>query len=272
MRFKIAVVQMHVRKNSPEYNLRKAEIFIKKAASAKAQIIVFPEHFLSDPIVKKKVLVKPKYLHRKQFQALAKKYQIDLVSGSVVEQGPKGLQNTAYYIDSTGKIRAKYRKIHLWFPGEEEIIPGNKISVFNTKYGKIGLMICWDLMFPEVFRKMLKQGVGCVICPSNWSYGDAGKIGLRYDKQSEIKLVDSLCVSRAFENEIVFVYCNTAEKTSKNDRSVGLSQITVPFMGAINRLNHNKEAMFIQELDTKILDDAEKIYRIRKYLKEHPHS
>jgi predicted amidohydrolase len=270
MKFKIAVVQFDIKRLSPEDNLKKAEEFIKKASSSKAQIIVFPEDFVTDPIVGMKEYADSENKYRNYFQHLAKKYNIDIVPGSIIESDKKGLYNTTYYIDSTGKVKSRYRKINLWHPERSYITPGHEVPVFNTKYGKVGLIICWDLIFPELFRKMAKKNVNIVICPSYWCYGDAGKIGNKYDRNSETKLVDSLCVGRAFENEIIFVYCNAAGKLELgkySDTLIGHSQITVPFKGVLNKLDHNKEGMFIQEVDTTILKDAERVYRIREDLK-----
>lgn len=269
MKFKIAVVQF-----KPDFsfksNLKKAEHFIKKASEKKANIIVFPENFLSKFAKYEKDFIDSIFLSKKYFQNLAKKYAIDIITGSIIEKTFFGNKyNTTYYIDSRGKVKCKYRKINLWDVEKETLKPGKKVKVFNTKFGKMGLIICWDLMFPENFRKMMKKKVEVVLCPAHWCYGDAGK-GLKYDKDSEIKLINSLCVNRAFENEIILVFCNTAGKLklkNSDDISIGHSQITEPFKGVIKKLNHNREAMFIQKIDTGILKDAESSYKIRKDLK-----
>ncbi|MDP3987045.1 MAG: carbon-nitrogen hydrolase family protein [Nanoarchaeota archaeon] len=265
MKVKIAVVQFKVRKVSEEENLKKAEEFIKKAASLKADIIVFPEDFVTRTTPEDTEFFNSKK-HLKHFQKLAKKYKIDIVPGSFIEKEGSKLHNTSHYIDYRGEILAKYEKIHLWVTERKKMKPGRKVSVFKTRHGKIGMIICWDLMFPEMFRKMTKKGVQIIICPAYWCYEDAGK-GLRYDKNSEIKLVDSLCVDRAFEEEVILVFCNAAgngEYKNKNESLVGHSQITVPFKGSVKKLNHNKEDMIIQEVDTSILKDAEASYKIRK--------
>ena len=269
MKFKIAVVQFEIKRLSPDDNLKKAEKFIEKASFSKAQIIVFPEDFVTDPIVGKREYADSTGKYRNHFQHLAKKYAIDIVPGSIIEEDKYGLHNTTYYIDSSGKIKSRYRKVNLWHPERSYITPGHEIPVFKTKYGKIGLIICWDLIFPEIFRKMVSQGVEIIICPSYWCYGDAGK-GTKYDKNSEIKLVDSLCIGRAFENEIIFVYCNAAGKLELgkySDTLIGHSQIAVPFRGCIKKLDHNNEEMFVQEVDTAILKVAEESYKIRQDLK-----
>ena len=269
MKVKIAVVQFESKKNSPAENLAKAEKFIARASKLKADIIVFPEDFITGTIS-----INPKFIdlegkYKDYFQKLAKKYHIDIVPGSIIEGDKSGTYNTAYYINSSGRILSSYKKINLWHPEREHVNFGNYLPVFNTKHGKVGLIICWDLIFPEIFRKMAKQGVEIVICPSFWSYGDAG-IGVKYDKNSEIKLVDSLCVSRAFENEIALVFCNAAGKLNigeEKDVFLGHSQITLPFIGAVKKLEHNREEMFIQEINTDILKDAEKVYGIKDDLK-----
>jgi predicted amidohydrolase len=269
MRVKIAVVQMEIKQFSPEENLRKAEEFIKKASSSSADIIIFPEDFITGPINEKREFADAEKKYRDYFQKLAKKYKIDIIPGSIIEEEKSRLFNTTYYIDSNGRVKARYRKINLWLTERKYLTPGNEISVFNTKYGKVGLIICWDLAFPELFRRMVAKGVRIVFCPSYWCYEDAGK-GIKYDKNAEEKFIDSLCIARAFENEIILVFCNAAGKFQVNNKTlnlVGHSQISVPFKGAIRKLDHNREGMFIQEVDTEVVNVAESVYKIRKDVK-----
>jgi predicted amidohydrolase len=258
MKIRIAVVQLEI-KDSLEKNLDKVEKYIEKASRSKSNIIVFPEYLITVHSNGRKKMVAN---YRAYFQRLARKYRIDIVPGSIIEKEKNGSYNTTYYIDSRGRAKARYRKVNLWLSERSSLKPGKESPVFNTKYGKIGLTMCWDLMFPENFRKMTRKGVKIVFCPSFWTYGNDRKV--RYDKETEIRLVDSLCVGRAFENEIVFVYCNAA---GKKDKLIGHSQITIPLKGCVKKLGHNKEEMFIQEVDTDLLRDAERFYKIRKDLK-----
>ena len=269
MKCKIAVVQFEIAQCNPEANIKKAEEYIKNASSQGANIIVFPEDFVTGPIEGKKELYDNGEIVKK-FQRLAKKYSIDIVPGSFIESTKTGNYNTTYYIDSEGEIKLRYRKINLWHPERPYFAQGNQIAVCNTKYGKIGLVICWDLIFPELFRRMVRRGVDIVICPSYWCYGDAGR-GVKHDPNAEINLVDATCAARAFENEIIMVYCNAAGKMDLGkykDTLIGHSQITVPFKGAIKKLDHNHEEMFVQEIDTDILKDAERAYKIRDDLRK----
>ncbi len=267
MFLKIAVVQFAIDQFNPQKNLAKAEQFIAEA-STENDLIVFPEDFILGPINGKSEHADYDGHYISFFQKLALKHHIDIVPGSIIECDLTGLFNTTYYIDRNGEILGKYRKVNLWLPERSSISPGSNISVFDTRFGKVGLIICWDLMFPEVFRAMVKQKVEIVICPSYWCYEDAGK-GLLHDPDSEVKLVNALCTARAFENEVVLVYVNAAGSGFFDEHLetlIGHSQITVPFKGILKSLNHNREEMFSQEIDTTILADAEESYEIRSDL------
>ncbi len=272
MRFKIAVVQFRITQYEPERNLEKMEMFIKKASS-KANVIIFPEDFLTGGLTGKEI---DKYAdsdgkYKRIFQNLAKKYKIDIVAGSIIEGTRTAKYNTSYYVDSNGKIRGKYRKINLWLTERKHIAFGNEISVFNTKYGKAGLVICWDLMFPEIFRKMVRRGVKIIFCPSLWYKGKGFLSYKKYNKNTEIDHVNVLCRARPIENNVIFVYANAVGKLKTSggsyDEAIGQSQIAVPIKGVLQKLD-NKEGMFIQEVDTSILKDEEIAYRIRDDLKE----
>jgi len=204
------------------------------------------------------------------FKKLAKKYKIDIIPGSMITKTGSRLYNVSCYIDSKGKVLSKYEKVHLWSTEKKKFRPGDSVSVFDTRYGRVGLIICWDAMFPEIFREMMKKKVEIVFCPSYWCYEDAGK-GVKYNKKSEEKLIDSLCVDRAFEEEIVFVFCNASgtNKISKKGESlVGHSQVTIPFKGIVKKFNHNREGMFVAEIDSEIIKDAEKAYGIKRELRK----
>lgn len=273
-KFKVALVQFQIRRFDFEGNMEKAEVYIKQASDLGVDIIVFPEIFLTGPIGNRDDYADTEGKFREHFRKLAAEYKIDIVPGSILEKGINGRCNITYYIDNRGKILAKYRKANLWLPERKYITPGNGISVFNTRYGKMGLVICWDLIFPEIFRKMVKQGVKCVICPSYWLREDGGYL-LKYNKNSEADLVDAVCQSRAFENGIALMYCNAAGKQDvykgnkiiKTKVLLGHSQVTLPGIGTVKKLDNNREGMLVQEIDTRVLEDAEKTYKIRKDLK-----
>jgi len=273
MKFKIAVVQFEINQYQPEKNLQKMETFIKQASN-KADIIIFPEDFLSGGLNDTEIvkLADSEGKYRKIFQALAKKYNINIVAGSIIERNRIGNFNVCYYIDSTGKIKGKYKKINLWLTERKRIVPGNEVCVFNTKFGKVGLAICWDLMFPELFRRMVKKGANIIFCPSLWYKSEDFPPYAKHNRDAERDHVNALCMARAVENNIILIYANAVGnlKTSGGDldEAIGHSQITTPINGVLQKLGYQKENMFIQEIDTAILKDAEKAYKIREDLKK----
>ncbi|HEX7733773.1 MAG TPA: carbon-nitrogen hydrolase family protein [Ktedonobacteraceae bacterium] len=272
MQIKIAVVQFEIAQFDAGSNLAKAEQFIQQAVEQQAELIVFPEDFVLGPLNGRGDLADFDGQYARHFQALARKYEIDIVPGSIVEGDASGLYNTAYYIDHTGTILGRYRKVNLWLSERSYIDPGQQAIVCETRFGKLGLAICWDLAFPELFRAMLAEGAQIVLCPSYWCYEDAG-VGLQHDPNSDIKFVDALCIARAFEQEIILVYANAAGTLDLGDGSehgtlLGHSQVTVPFKGVLHICEHNREEMFLQTVDTAILADAEIAYEIRSDLRK----
>ncbi len=263
---KIALVQFNITHLNPNINLNRAESFIKMASNNKANVIVFPEDFLTGSIFGDVKYLDKDHAFLKQFQALAQKYNIDIVSGSWMEKTSKGAMSTTNYIDSNGKVLGEYHKNHLYLSERHFLTPGTEVSVFMTSYGKAGLIICWDIMFPEIFERMNKLGVQIVYCPSYWYKEIAGQ-GLEYNNQAEEEHIDALCQARAVENNIIFVYANAAGAmqfpNGTSDHLIGHTQITLPIKGAITKLSHNSEEMIVQDIDLSILSLAKETYRLR---------
>jgi predicted amidohydrolase len=97
--------------------------------------------------------------------ALAKELHSYIVAG-IYERSGKIVYNTSVLVGRDGKLVGKYRKTHL--PREEwesGITPGDEYPVFDTDFGKVGMMICWDLQFPEPARAMAAQGAQMILLP-----------------------------------------------------------------------------------------------------------
>lgn len=266
MKFSIAVVQFKITHQQPQKNLSRIESFIKDAVEQQADVIVFPEDCVTGSIFGDRRKLDSTGMYRAAFQNLAKKYHIDIVAGSFMEQTPGSAFNTSYYIDARGTVLGTYHKSNLYLSERKFLTAGDGIAVFDTKYGRAGLVICWDILFPELFHRMMRAGVHIIYCPSYW-YQEIAGAGLLREPQSEEKLIDAISAARATENNIIFVYANAAGVMKNPDGSVdtliGHSQIAQPFTGAIQKLNHNKEEIFVQTIDTSILEQAELVYQTR---------
>lgn len=263
MKFRIAVVQFFVAPQQPEENMRRIERFVAKAAKKKADVVVFPEDCIMGSIFGDLTKLDVTGEARSFFQGLAKKYAVDIVTGTRMERRADGDFSTSYYVDSRGNILGEYAKNHL-YPSECKFLdPGTKAPVFATKFGKTAIVICWDMLFPEIFERLKKRGVEIIYCPSYWSREIPDAMPKR-DALSEEHLLDALSVTRSMETNSVLVYANAAGVVKYADGSrdtlIGHSQVVMPALGALKRLNHHREAMLVQGVDTSLLEYSQKIY------------
>lgn len=159
-------------------NLAEAERLIEQAVSDGAQLVALPEYFaimgLKDTDKVKVREPEGKGPIQNFLSRMAKKHHIWLVGGSVpLECGnPDKVRNSCLVYDDRGKQVARYDKIHLFgldlgnehYKEEKTIEPGNEIVVVNSPFGRIGLSICYDLRFPELYRSM--PDVDVIMVPS----------------------------------------------------------------------------------------------------------
>jgi len=164
---KIAGIQMASGPNVSA-NLSEAERLIEIAVTQGAKLVCLPEYFaimgLKDT---DKIAVREKEGNgpiQRFLSRVAKKHQIWIIGGSVPLEAstPDKVRNACLVYDPTGKQVARYDKIHLFgldlgtehYHEETTIEPGDKVVVIDTPLGKIGLSICYDLRFPELYRAM----------------------------------------------------------------------------------------------------------------------
>lgn len=170
--------------------------------------------------------------------------------------------NTTYYIDRNGAIKLVYRKVNLWGDERKASRKGNVHEVIDTEeFGLIGLLICWDLAFPEAFRALVKKGAKMIVIPTLWKLQDCGPKGLAANPESESIFINSIMSARAFEQNVCVVFCNTGGPVSEGH--FGNSQITLPFKGPILKATA-EEQVVVGEVDFgTLLEDAEDVWNIR---------
>lgn len=263
MNIRIAVVQFEIAPLDRAKNLKRIEAFVQRAAKKQAQVVVFPEDCVTGSIFGDVSRLDAVQANRTAFQELAKKYTIDIVTGSSMEKQADGNFNTSYYVNREGEVLGTYRKNHL-YPSERAFLsPGTEAPVFQTTYGKAAIVICWDMLFPEIFARLKTQGVEVIYCPSYWSREIAESMAT-HNSRSEEQLLDALSLTRAVETNAALVYCNAAgiiiNVNHSKDTLIGHSQIVLPVLGAVRKLSHHREKMFIQEIDTDLLHGSHSIY------------
>jgi len=164
---KVAAIHHKPRKSTTQENLVQFSKFIATAARQKADIVCLPEGITlvgttNDYISASETVPGPttEFLGK-----IAQKHNLYIVAG-ILEKSGDVVYNTAVLIDRNGNLAGKYRKVSL--PQEEidgGVTPGNSFPVFDTDFGKIGLMICWDVTFPEPARVLAQKGAEIIFLP-----------------------------------------------------------------------------------------------------------
>jgi predicted amidohydrolase len=177
---KVGVVQM-TSTEDVEANLDKTERFVAQACEDGAGLVLVPECFAYlGPEQGKLALAEPlpeggPILAR--MRALARAHSVELVLGGFWERGtsPGKVKNACVHLDATGEVRAVYRKIHLFdvdlpdgtvLKESDTVEPGRELVVTDAPFGRLGLSVCYDLRFPELYRGLVDAGAIALAIPA----------------------------------------------------------------------------------------------------------
>ncbi|KAK7900422.1 hypothetical protein LTR67_002704 [Exophiala xenobiotica] len=205
---------------------------------------------------------------------------------------PPALLNIAPFISYTGELLGSYTKANLWLPERRVLTSGpdstrsshqshapassegppstppNPHSIIETPLGPVGIVICWDLAFPEAFRALVRQGARLIIIPTFWTRDDLTPEARRYGPDVDIMFLKSALVTRSFENTCAIIFCNVGGPSEED--YAGLSRVVLPLVGPVQgNFEDNEPGMKIVEVDMKTVDIAEENYKIREDL-AHP--
>jgi predicted amidohydrolase len=241
-----------------ELNLSRARALAERAVERGATLIALPEVFAwrgaraDEPRAATSVPGRvSEFLCR-----LAADLHVVLVGGSFLERAPEGGKsyNTSLLIDADGAIRARYRKIHLFdvdLPGEVSVresdtrAAGSEVVTAETHLGTIGLSICYDLRFPELYRRLTIAGATILAVPSAFTF---------YTGAAHW---EPLLRARAIENQAYIIAPNQAGKSPHGFPDYGNSMIVDPWGTVLARAGDG-EQIIAAEIDT------ERVARVRR--------
>lgn len=250
----VAICQMRVGPNKDE-NLKKAEEMIKKAASKGARLVILPEMFNCPyesslfPSFAEEV---PGGRTSTSLQELSLKEKIILCGGSIPERGEDGIYNTSLLFSERGEILLKHRKMHLFdihIPGEitfresDTLKAGKTLDVVDTSLGRIGLLICYDLRFPEASRILTLKRAQIILIPGAFNTV-TGPPHWRL-----------LLQCRALDNQVYMVGASPARNYEASYKAYGHSIITNPW-GDVLIEGGEGEEILTASLDLKILEST----------------
>ena len=160
-------------------------------------------------------------------------------------------------------------------------------TVFQTPIGPVGLLICWDLAFPEAFRELISAGAKTIIIPTFWTLTDCSPYGLSVNPHAEVVFLESATVARAYENTCCIVFVNAGGPARKEVKKpdpdegqsgrspdvkpstghyAGMSRVVLPFVGALGNETKGsaEEGMSIVDVNMRHVEEAEKNYKVRE--------
>lgn len=242
---KVAVCQFDVKILDKDNNLKKMEKLINEAKNKNnVDLVVFPEASITgycfksvDEILNGAISndsPEVKYLSK-----LAGDLNISIIFGAIeIDEGK--IYNTAFLVEPNSMIY-KYHKAHLPFMGADKFVErGNELEVFETRFGKIGLIICYDLRFPETARVLSLKGARLIIQPTNLSLGGESHM-------------DYFGRARACENRVYLISCNRCG-LERGFKFFGRSQI-IDYAGKILAEATNSQEIIYSELDLSLAEE-----------------
>ncbi len=238
---------------TPEENQDKMEkIFLEAVnGSSELDLVVFPEYSYYSPLNREEAInvaidLSEPHPFVEKMKNLAKEYKVNLIPGSFAEKVSENkICNVVLTINRDGEIIGKYRKIHLFdaasYKESSYVEPGDEICIVDTDFGKIGVMVCYDLRFPELARTMCIEGAEIIVCPSEFPVGQP--LPPRVDDW------DILVKSTALTN---LTYLITANQYGAihNDTPFGRSCIVDP-RGIITSMAQGRECIVYGDIDLK---------------------
>lgn len=244
---KVSLLQMNIEPGNPDSNREKASEMINNALKTKGKpdIIILPEMWttayqLGDLA---NICDKEGMPTSQLIAGMAKSNHVNIVAGSYASMKDKKIFNTAYVFNRKGDNIAKYQKIHLFKLMDEHkyIESGSDHCIFEIDGIKCGIIICYDLRFPELTRKLALLGIKLLFVPAQWP-------AARLDHWQ------TLLKARAIENQIFIAAVNRAGSDPR-DEFAGGSMLINPW-GEIIAQGGCKEQIITAEIDLSKIEEA----------------
>jgi predicted amidohydrolase len=250
-KIKLALAQISSKRESKSENLCKIEKLTLEAKEQEADLIIFPEMSLTGYVVFDQVYELAETIPGpsiEKVEALAKRTGMHIIFGmpELSEKTQATVFNTAVFVGPQGLI-GKYRKMYLpthsVFEEKRYFRPGYEASAFKTDIGKIGLSICYDIFFPEVYRLTRLKGAQLIVCISASPAVRRGYFEI-------------LTSARALENTAFLAYVNLAG-VEDGLQFWGGSRLVCPTGDNVAKAKYDEEDFVICDIDFRDLRTAE---------------
>lgn len=237
-----AAIQFNVKQGGVDANLAYVREALTRAAAQGVQLAVLPEMWSTGFAYKNlNELAKRTAGIVEELLELSGRLKL-VICGSMPEpDGVNKVFNTIFLIDN-GKLAGTYRKIHLFSLLKEDLAfaGGDKWLLADTSIGKVGVIICYDLRFPELTRRLAVEGAQVICVPAQWPK----------PRQEHWR---ALLRARAIENQLFVVSCNACGLIGKLD-FFGMSMIIDP-KGEVLAESGEEEGEIVAQLDLQVMVD-----------------
>ena len=242
-KLKVALAQLAIASEQPEKNLERAEQAVREAARAGCRLVVLPELWGTGYNLKQRERDATP-LNEGLFAEsarLARQYRIYLQAGSLLSTRRGCFYNTATLYDPSGKRLGYYDKMHRFrYMGEPKYLSaGARPRSYNLPWGRAGQSICYDLRFPELFRRYARQGCRMIFVPAEWPL----------PRREHWRM---LLRARAVENQCFVLGVNRVGRY-QDIRFFGTSAVIAPDGMALVEGTRREELLMV-ELDFRCLD------------------
>jgi omega-amidase len=206
----ISLLQMDIAIGEPERNYEKLLVMLENAMKAehKPDIILFPEMWNTGYALEQiQQLADVEGERTKQFiSQFCLEHNVNIIAGSIAEKKGNEVLNTVYVFNRQGELTADYSKIHLFRLMDEEkfLASGNQIGKIQIDEVPAGVMICYDIRFPELARSLALDGAKILFVPAEWPH-------------PRLHHWRTLLMARAIENQMFVVACNRVGVSGKAD-------------------------------------------------------
>lgn len=264
----VACIQVNAGNSWQDTWKRVCDRYFPEALSEKAKIIVLPEMFLMRSSIKDlRLFAEESFdLIVKETQLFCRKNKVAVLLGSLPEVDPensKKIYNTSVLISEKGSVVAKYRKIHLFdinlektcsIKESKDISSGEKVVIAKIHGIIVGLSICYDLRFPELFRILSQKKCRIAFVPANFVM-TTGKVHW-----------EVLLRARAIENQIFILAPNQSGVNRSNGiESYGRSMIISPWGEVLKKAKVRGEEVLVAELDFAEQDSIQRYFPVLKH-------
>lgn len=197
---KVSILQLPIEEGNIEHNLDAMSAMLDKTMNSaqRPDVILLPELW-NTGFYPKPISEYADYQDnwKRHMGRLAEEYTVNIIAGSIATKRNSKIYNTSYIFDRTGKNIATYDKTHLFSPAGEnkDFSAGNHLTVFELDSIKCGIIICYDLRFPELVRQLALQDISILFVAAAWPI-------------ERIQHWDTLLRARAIENQFFVAAAN----------------------------------------------------------------